>query len=311
MQAAIDALTAAPGPLLVIVDFDGTLTPGSRDPGAARIDPHAQRVLRRLAGLRLARPERLHIAVLTGRTVADVASRARVGGIEYHGDHGLQRGWLERQARAGSIIVTPEPGFEGHERPAEALAAGVAAALDHPAWLFVERKGPSVAFHVRQADDIPAARAAVLGAVEAVERRDALGDHGLTPYRGRSVVDLRPRDAGGKREATERLITQHAPGAVLALGDDLSDAEAFDAVHAARAGGRIAHGLAVAVHGRLVAAPDVVARADLVIDSSRDVARLLGGIARRLASEMDAPPGALPDGRSRPGELRDDPTGER
>lgn len=282
---AIAALTGAPAPLLVIVDFDGTLTPGSRDPGAARIDPLAQRALRRLAGLRVSRPDRLDIAVLTGRTVVDVASRARVGGIEYHGDHGLQRGWLERRASARSIVVTPEPGFESHERPAEALASGVAAILDHPAWLFVERKGPSVAFHVRQADDIPAARDAVLAAVAAVERRDSLGDHGLTPYRGRSVVDLRPREAGGKREATERLIAQHAPGAVLALGDDLSDAEAFDALHEAHAEHRIAHGLAVAVHGRLAAPPDVVARADIVIGSSVDVARLLGTVARRLASE--------------------------
>ena len=89
---------------------------------------------------------------------------------------------------------------------AEALAAGVTLELGSPPWLFVERKGPSVAFHVRQADDIPAARAAVLAAISAVEERAGLGDHGLAPYRGRSVVDLRPRDAGGKREAAARLI---------------------------------------------------------------------------------------------------------
>lgn len=305
MLAAIDTLTAAPAPLLVIVDFDGTLTPGSRDPGAARIDPLARRALQRLAGLRVIRPDRIDVAVLTGRTVADVAARARVGGIEYHGDHGLQRGWLERRARARSIVVTPEPGFEGQERPAEALAVGVASVLGHPAWLFVERKGPSVAFHVRQADDIPAAREAVLSAIAAVERRDALGDHGLTPYRGRSVVDLRPRDAGGKREATERLIAQHRPGAVLALGDDLSDAEAFDALHEALAARRIAHGLAIAVHGRLTAPPDVIARADLVINSSREVARLLGGIARRLTREVIGPGDTASEPGRRPGEPAD------
>ena len=63
-----------------------------------------------------------------------------------------------------------------------------------------------MAFHVRQADDIPAARAAVLAAIDAVEARAGLGDHGLEHYRGRTVVDLRPRDAGGKGEAVERLI---------------------------------------------------------------------------------------------------------
>ena len=39
---------------------------------------------------------------------------------------------------------------------------GVASELGSPSWLFVERKGPSVAFHVRQADDVAAARAAVV-----------------------------------------------------------------------------------------------------------------------------------------------------
>ena len=87
-----------------------------------------------------------------------------------------------------------------------------------------------MAFHVRQADDIPAAQAAVFDAIAAVEARLGLAGHGLRPYRGRSVVDLRPGDAGGKREAVERLIARHRPGTIVSFGDDLSDADAFDAV---------------------------------------------------------------------------------
>ena len=41
-------------------------------------------------------PDRVVVAVLTGRTVADVAARVRVGGIDYLGDHGLQLGFLRR-----------------------------------------------------------------------------------------------------------------------------------------------------------------------------------------------------------------------
>jgi trehalose-phosphatase len=279
------ALTAGPGSLLVIADFDGTLAAGSRDPAAARIEPSARRALRRLAAVGAARPGRVHVAILTGRTVADVASRARVGGIGYLGDHGLQTGVLARRDRAERIAVWTDPAFDAQRAVAEHLAVGVADALGTPPWLFVERKGPSVAFHVRQADDVPAARAAVLEAIAAVERRDGLGEHGLVPYRGRSVVDLRPADAGGKREATEGLIARHAPRAVVSFGDDLSDADAFDAVLDARAAGRIETGLSVAVHGRLSAPPDVLSRADLVVGSSADVGRLLAGLARRLERE--------------------------
>ncbi len=223
------------------------------------------------------------MAILTGRTVADVAARARVGGIEYLGDHGLQAAWLDRGHSADAIAPVVEPGFEAHGVTAETLATGVAAELGRPPWLFVERKGASVAFHVRQADDIPVARAAVFEAIAAVEARLGLVDHGLRPYRGRSVVDLRPGDAGGKREAVERLIARHGPGAVVSFGDDLSDADAFDAVLAARDGGRTV-GLTVAVHGRLAAPPEVLARADLVVASARDVGRFLGGLARRLGA---------------------------
>ena len=253
-----------------------------------RIDPGARRALRRLAGFAARRPGRLHVAILTGRTVPDVAARARVGGIEYLGDHGLQTGWLDRGRSADAIAAIVEPGFEAHGVTAEALASGVAEELRRPAWLFVERKGASVAFHVRQADDIPAARAAVFDAIAAVEARLGLADHGLRPYRGRSVVDLRPGDAGGKREAVERLIARHRPGTIVSFGDDLSDADAFDAVRAARDDGRVA-GLTVAVHGRLAAPPEVLERADLVVASAREVGRFLGALARRIAREGDGP----------------------
>jgi trehalose 6-phosphate phosphatase len=300
IDAALETLITAAPPLLVVADFDGTLAAGSRDPAAARIEPGAQRALRRLAGLGDRRPGRLAVAILTGRTVPDVAARARVGGIEYLGDHGLQSATLVRGARAESIVAVVEPGFDGHAAPAEVLAAGVADELGRPPWLFVERKGVSVAFHVRQADDVAVAREAVLRAIAAVEARADLGDHGLAPYRGRSVVDLRPEAAGGKREAVERLLERHRPGAAVVLGDDLSDADAFDAVHAgpsrASAGARSREispgsspgsrppfvGVAVAVRWRAVAPPEVLERADLVLGSARDVGRFLAALAHRL-----------------------------
>jgi trehalose 6-phosphate phosphatase len=262
VAAAVERLVVAAPPLLVVADFDGTLAPGSRDPAAARIEPLARRALRRLASQAAERPSRLRVAVLTGRTVADVAGRVRVGGVEYLGDHGLQSATLPRGGRISRLQVTTEPGFDAHRDPAEALATGVADELGRPPWLFVERKGPSVAFHVRQADDIPAARTAVLEAIAAVEARTGLGDHGLAPYRGRSVVDLRPRDA------------------VVALGDDLSDAEAFEALHARRAAGLEV--VAVGVRGPAGMPPEVAAIADLRLADARAAARLLSRLARIL-----------------------------
>jgi trehalose-phosphatase len=283
VAAALDALARDPGPLLVVADFDGTLAVGARDPAVAVIAPVAQRGLRALARVAWERPGRAHVAVLTGRVVADVATRVRVGGVEYLGDHGLEHGTLARSGRAEHLRVVTDPAFDAHRHPAAILARGVGGELGVPPRLFVERKGPSVAFHVRQADDVVAARAAVVAAIAAVEQREGLSDHGLAHYRGRSVVDLRPAAAGGKREAVERLIARHRPRAVVALGDEMSDIDAFEAVIAFRASSPGVAATTVAVHGATKAAPEELLRhADLCLGSPREVGRFLLALARRL-----------------------------
>jgi trehalose-phosphatase len=285
--AAVARLAARPGRLLVVADFDGTLAEGSRDPGAAVIVPLAQRSLRRLARVAAVRPERATVAVLTGRTAADVAARVRVGGIRYLGDHGLQSGTFARGGRPSRLVTTFRGGHEGSVEPAEILARRVPEVLGRPAWLFVERKGPSVAFHVRQADDRAAARAAVVAAIEEVDRE--LPGHELAHYLGRLVVDLRPRTAGGKREAFESLLSELRPATVVAFGDDMSDADGFATLRAARDAGAI-EGLAVAVTGPRGMPDEVRAAADLHLDTPLDVGRALSAIA--TVFEREAEPGS-------------------
>ena len=280
--AALAGLALAPGRLLVVADFDGTLAEGTRDPGAAVIVPLARRALRRLARIGADRPDRVAVAILTGRTVADVAVRVRVGGIIYLGDHGLQTGTFPRGGDPTRLTTEFRAGHEASHAPAEILAARVPEVLGRPAWLFVERKGPSVAFHVRQAEDRVAARAAVEAAIETVDRR--LPPHELAHYRGRLVVDLRPRTAGGKREAFERLLAEVRPATVLAFGDDISDADGFAVLRAARRSGAI-DGLAVAVTGPHGMPDEVLAAADIVLDTPHDAARALSALARALERE--------------------------
>ena len=277
--AAVAGLAEAPGRLLIVADFDGTLAEGSRDPGAAVIVPLARRALRRLARIGADRPERTAVAILTGRTVADVAARVRVGGIAYLGDHGLQTGTFPRRGDPAGLVTTFLDDHEASIGPAEILASRVPEVLGHPPWLFIERKGPSVAFHVRQAQDRIAARAAVEAAIETVERE--LPPHDLAHYRGRLVVDLRPRTAGGKREAFERLLAEFRPATVVAFGDDVSDADGFAVLRAARGSGAIG-GLAVAVTGPHGMPDEVRAAADVLLDSPFKAARALAALATAL-----------------------------
>jgi trehalose 6-phosphate phosphatase len=276
------ALVAARPPLLIVTDFDGTLAPISPDPMGALIEPIARRAIRRLARLAGERPARLSVVVLSGRTALDVAGRVRVGGVRYLGNHGLEGGDLARSIRAERLAVAIEPALAGLVEPATVLGDAVAAALNHPEWLFVERKGPSVAFHFRQATDPDAARLAILEAIEAAER--ATGGTGLAGFEGRRIIEVRPAGAGGKGAAVARLIESLRPGAVLVLGDDRSDAEAFEAVRAARERGELS-GLAVAVYAGAETPPEVAAAADVELASPRDAARLLAAVAGALERE--------------------------
>jgi trehalose 6-phosphate phosphatase len=276
-------LVAAPPPLLVVTDFDGTISPINPDPLGAVIVPLARRAIRRLARLADARPDLLSVVVLSGRASLDVAGRVRVGGVRYLGNHGLETGSLARRARAEGLDVTIDPALLEFSAPTEVLAHRVAERLRHPDWLFVELKGPSVAFHFRQAPDADAAREAVLGAIDATERES--GGTGMIRFEGRRIVELRPAGAGGKGQAMERLLARDHPGAVLVMGDDVSDAEAMRIAVAARERGEL-DALALGVTGANETPPEVLAAADAILASTRDAGRVLATVASAVAARQ-------------------------
>jgi trehalose-phosphatase len=122
----------------------------------------------------------------------------------------------------------------------------------------------------------------VEAAIETIDRE--LPAHDLAHYRGRLVVDLRPRAAGGKREALERLLAELRPASVIAFGDDVSDADAFAVLRAARDSGGI-DGLAIGVTGPHGVPDEVREAADVVLATPFEAARILASIARALGRE--------------------------
>jgi trehalose 6-phosphate phosphatase len=273
------ALLDGPGPLLVVSDFDGTLAEIRPEPADARIERLGRTALRRLARLSATHPARVRVLVLSGRGAVDVASHVRVGGLAYLGNHGLESARLRPRGRPEALTVEFRAGL-GRYRPVVArLGDRVAERLGRPDWLFVEYKGPSVAFHFRAAPDPDAALEAIDDALEVVEADSE--PHGLERFEGRKVIEFRPPGAGGKGMTMERLLAAERPPAVLVLGDDRSDAEAFEVVRAAREKGEL-RGLAVAVHGAVETPPEVVDAADVVLATPRDAARVLSALGREI-----------------------------
>jgi trehalose 6-phosphate phosphatase len=276
-------LLDAPPPLLVVTDFDGTLSMIDPDPLGARIDPVARTALRRLARLAGMAPDRLDVAVLSGRTALDVATRVRVGGMRYLGNHGLEGGSLPARGRAERLTVVSEHDLADFDETARWLGARVRAALGDPAWLFVEEKGPAVAFHFRAAPDADDARRRVDAAVQAGLAENGVA--GFARFDGRKVVEVRPATAGAKGAAVERLLARRRPGAALALGDDVSDAEAFRVLRAWQERGDL-RSVTVAVHGATETPAEVIAAADVVLPDPHAAAQLLSRLGRELERRL-------------------------
>jgi trehalose 6-phosphate phosphatase len=275
----VTALLDAPPPLLVVTDFDGTLSAIDPDPLGARIDPLGRVALRRLSRLAGLFPARLRVFVLSGRAALDVAARVRVGGVTYLGNHGLEGGALPARARAERLVVDLDSGLSSFAEPARLLAAAVLRRLGSPPWVFVESKGPAVAFHYRAAADGEAARVLVDQAV--TEGLAELGVAGFMRLDGRKVIEIRPSSAGGKGATLSRLLARERPGAVVVLGDDVSDADAFNVLLSARASGAVV-GVTIGVRGGDETPTAVLEAADVVLPTPHDAARLLSALAREL-----------------------------
>jgi trehalose-phosphatase len=255
------------GRSLVVSDFDGTIAALVTDPWSAAMVPAARRALRRLAAR-----EDVEVVLLSGRTVEDLADRARIGGIDYLGDHGSQRAAARRGFRAGALRIEHGPVDPALREHVRHVVATVPALVPEP-WLVVEDKGSAVTFHFRAAPDLDVARARVLAAVEAVDPAPLLVRSG-----GRRSVELRSVDASDKGRALQRLIDERRPEAIVLLGDDHTDLLAFSVLHHARSAGRV-RGLAIAVAARPEVTAEVAPSADLVLGSAVHAARFLALLA--------------------------------
>ncbi len=201
----------------VFLDFDGTLSAIVEDPESAMLVDGAAEALHALAAL-------CPVAVISGRDLSDVRDRVKVDGIWYAGSHGFELtapdGTHHDNAAAAGVIGA-----------LQRAATQLAQTLDDVSGILVEHKRFAVAVHYRNAD--PADIDRVIAAVAKLGRSE-----GLRITTGRMVVELRP-DLDWDKGTTinwllDRIEGRSADaGAVLPiyLGDDITDEDAFDAVH--------------------------------------------------------------------------------
>jgi trehalose 6-phosphate phosphatase len=187
---------------LFAFDFDGTLAPIVSRPDDARVSAAVARPLARLA-------ERAAVAVVTGRSVADVRPRLGFEPAFVVGNHGA-----EDESRG---LTADEIDAVDHWRQRLAGAATELAA----AGVSVEDKVYSLALHYRLARDRERALACIAGVLDGLDPR-------LRTFGGKCVVNIVAASAPDKADAMFELVGRARRGGALFVGDDVNDEVVFE-----------------------------------------------------------------------------------
>jgi trehalose-phosphatase len=203
--------------LLLMTDFDGTLTPIVDDPGAAWLSEEMREHLGSLA-----RSPRSRVSIVSGRGLDDLQSRVRLPGVTYAGCHGLE------VAGPGFTFTHPEA-----ESQVEVLREVTRALLERAPLLEgirIEPKRFAVAVHYRH-----------LGAASRRQLEDELArailqdGARLKIFHGTKVVEILPAAGWNKGTCALWLLerTRRELGSAveaLYIGDDWTDEHAFEAL---------------------------------------------------------------------------------
>ena len=221
VAAFLDTLAAAPSRVLLL-DYDGTLAPFRVERDQAVPYPGVREAVRGLMA-----SGRTRVAVISGRHLADLRPLLAVEPPpELWGSHGWER-------------IEPGGALRVRELPAATAAAlrEAGRALAAPGLAGrVETKPTSIAVHVRglPAPDAERMTAAVRTAWEALA-----GDGSLAVHAFDGGIELRA-SGWDKGDAVRSVLDAEPPGTAVAyLGDDATDEDAFRALDALAADGRV------------------------------------------------------------------------
>ncbi|MEX0868710.1 MAG: trehalose-phosphatase [Nitriliruptoraceae bacterium] len=206
------AVSMPPGPRTLVLDFDGTLAPIVDIPDDARLVDGADAVLRQLGG-------QVPIMVLSGRDLDDIAPRLDGLPVDVAGNHGARLATADGEhIELVDIAASAATLAQLAERLDELLG-------DDPGW-FVEAKPTSVAVHHRLVaeDEVEL----LLPRVEALLVEAARQYPGFDVLHGKAVVEFRVSTVD-KGAAVDWFVARHPNRPPIALGDDITDEDAFAA----------------------------------------------------------------------------------
>lgn len=201
--------------LLLLFDYDGTLTPIVARPQDAVLSPQMRSLL-----VDLSKNDKFVIGIVSGRGLGDLKSLVPIPGLIYAGNHGLEI--------CGPGIAFAHPDVQLSSQALDDVQALLASALADVPGLTVEHKGMSLTVHFRGTPDRynESVDNTVISVAELFVR---LGQVKIT--RGKKVMEVRPNLDWNKGTAIARIRDSHPDRPLpMFFGDDQTDEDGFAVV---------------------------------------------------------------------------------
>ena len=246
----------------LITDADGTISPTAPTPQQARVSPLCYRYLSIL------RNQLALVAVISGRAVQDLKDMVNIEGVQYVGNHGMER-WIDDHSE-----FTKEVG--GYPAIIQA-AVGELAPLLSIEGIIIENKGITATIHYRLCRDHRAAKRDIM----AVLSNSASAKGLRIMQENKYAINLLPPVEVSKGTAVLELIKEYDLRSGVYLGDDITDIDAFRALRSA-CHDMDFRGLAIGIAGPEMP-EELTAEVDFTLNGVRDVERFLEWMSRTTA----------------------------
>ncbi len=214
----LKSLVAGQDPILLLLDFDGTLSEIAPRPEQATLCPGNQPLLCQLAD----RPEFV-VGVISGRSLHDVEAWVNVPGLVYAGNHGLEISGLGLDYR--------HPDAESASRTIRQASHDLEIRLAGVPGAFVENKTYTLTTHFRQTP--PQYHDQVVSVFDDITHQFVQsGSCHVTE--AKMALELRPAIDWDKGRALTLIRSRLSPESFpIYMGDDATDEDAFGAVRSA------------------------------------------------------------------------------
>ena len=248
-------------PLGLVFDIDGTLSPITATPGEAQLYPGVAELLEQAK-------QQAHIAIITGRAVADGARIVNVEGLTYIGTHGLE--WSDGLPSHTSVQLIA--GVTEYVEAGKYLLDLVA--KERMAGISVERKSVGGTIHYRLAPDPEQARQSILALLEEPAQRVH-----MQLSEGKRAIEVRVPLPINKGQALRTFAQRYELQGLLFAGDDRTDIDALLEIERLRLEGIKTLGIAVQHPDTLA---ELLTHADIVVQGVAGMVELLHKIVEDL-----------------------------